>query len=393
VVAALTVCIAVRTSPGWPRRLATLGVAVALPLVALAGMSAWRHAEPHGPLCRAQSGVHVRIGFQPGATGYYHQLADVPASPIGHVFVAHMAAELHRGQRLSDVESNRVFTGVAWDWIQDEPGAATLLVLRKLRAAFSAFEPPANDSMVVLAAHAPVLRWLPATHGVLVVLAALGLLVLLWRPSRRRVALLLLAVLAATVVPLVVTFVTWRYRLPMLVPLLLLAGLAVAELVRGALAFARTGARPPARQLVAGGVLAVLVALANHGPVDEDTLRTIDEITAQNLARSEQVAPRLAELRQLDAQPDTPARARRRAMLLTELHRHGEAYVEARRALAGQPDDVQAAGIVLRLDAWLGRADEARAVLAALPVASRQAAGRVAGTTELRWLERFAWPR
>ena len=59
------------------------------------------------------AGVHVRIGFQRGATGTYHVLRRFPAFPLGHTFFARMAAEAKEGRPLTPEEADRAYLGEA----------------------------------------------------------------------------------------------------------------------------------------------------------------------------------------------------------------------------------------------------------------------------------------
>jgi hypothetical protein len=56
---------------------------------------------PFKSACLPLGGIHLRVGLQPGATGYYTPVPGVPAWPYGHAFEARMLAEMEEGRALT----------------------------------------------------------------------------------------------------------------------------------------------------------------------------------------------------------------------------------------------------------------------------------------------------
>jgi 4-amino-4-deoxy-L-arabinose transferase-like glycosyltransferase len=401
IIVAATVLLAVLVFQPGARRLRLITAASALVLVlgVLGGIQAWRHAQPE-PVCRAQTGVHVRVGFHHGAHGAYSRVESIPAYPYGHVFHAHMVAELAEGRRLDDAASNGWHVRQAWAWIRDHAGPATGMLLRKLRLVVSDFEAKGNDFFPDLVERVTLLRYLPVSFGVLLMLAMLGLLVLATRPPEgdaarwrpRRAGGVLALVLAACMLPALVTFVTWRYRLPMVVPMLLLAGVATAEVVARLgrwLGGQRVASR---RELGASLAVLALAGLATFWPAPADVVSEMRSVSARNLGDSVRAETDVLILASVESRPASVERLRKRAELLIGLTRYREAYQASADYIAAA-DPVSDANVVasyLRLSAWLGRSERLTTLLARLTPRTRQEVYQLVGPTELAWLRRFA---
>lgn len=175
-------------------------------------------------------GIHFYVGTQPGADGAYTPVPGVRDDVVGHVVDARARAEEAEGHPLSAA-------GVSWHWfrrglhaIRADPAAYLRLEARKLYLALDGAEEGSfGDDYADAVAASWVLRRLPlVTFGSVVPLGLLGLLVAL----RERRALLLAWFAIAYVLSLLVFFVTARYRLPLVVPMLVLAGGALDWLAR-----------------------------------------------------------------------------------------------------------------------------------------------------------------
>ena len=177
---------------------------------------------------------------------------------------------------------------------------------------------------------------------------------------------LLFVMLASTVAG----FVSWRYRLPNTVPLMVLAGYGVLHL--GDVARRVIDRKEPPRTVMIFACTSVLLplvvcaALAYH-PVPRDLKARFYDRAAQNDRASSEAEKMLAHLGALEAAPSGTAQAKaQRAYLLHRLHRHTESF----RLL----EELHAQGFYLPLTTqpfityllWLGDFDRAAGVVKTL---------------------------
>lgn len=207
-----------RTVSGAVRRVVVFLVGAALVLGPLAVRDHVAAARGRGT---SLWGIHFYIATHPGADGTYAPVGGVREDVIGHVVDARSLAEEREGRRLSPQE-------VSWHWfrrglatVRGDPLGYAALEFQKLRLALAGgedgtFGDDYGDSMDA----SWVLRLPLVSFGSVVPLALLGLALGL----RRRRAMLLVWFVGAYVASLLPFFITGRYRLPIVVPMLVLAG-------------------------------------------------------------------------------------------------------------------------------------------------------------------------
>lgn len=172
-------------------------------------------------------GIHFYIASHPGADGTYAPAEGVREDPIGHVVDARRIAEAAAGRALSPTEVSEYWLARGLAFAREEPWRFARLQARKLRLALAGFEEgsfgddfnDATDGSWVL--QLPLVRF-----GMLCPLALVGVAVTI---SRRR-GELLPAFLGMYAVSLFPFFVTGRYRLPIVVPMQLLAAVGLVWL-------------------------------------------------------------------------------------------------------------------------------------------------------------------
>jgi len=166
-------------------------------------------------------GIHFYVGSQPRGDGGYAQVVGVTDDVFGHVDDARAVAEASRGRPLTPGEVSRYWFGRGIDEITRDPAGYVRLLGRKVRRIVAPEEEnDFGDEWADYVARSAALR-AGIGFGTVAPLAVLGLVLAV----ARRSALLWSAALAgAYVVTLLVFFVTGRYRLPLVPPLLLLAG-------------------------------------------------------------------------------------------------------------------------------------------------------------------------
>lgn len=344
------------------------------------------------PLFLPVAGVHARVGFHSGANGAYHALEGIPDLPYGHAFVSRLRAEIETGRMLTPAEADRHHLARSWRFVRENRGEASTLVLRKLALLFNDYEVKGNQQLDRIRSEAPILDRLPLGFGSLLILAIWGVVAVV-EQGRRRALIPLLGIAAAVVAANVLTFVTWRYRIDLVVPMLVLAGPGALWLARGLIDLGRSG---PGRRRRIGGfgrrvlLPAVIAAVIAFRPVDPELDATASRGAQRNAELSRRAEVTKARLAEIECAGD-PARGETlRVRLLVRLHRHSEAFQRIEGMLAqGRFDPLLIARFLTYL-AWLDEPGRAAGLLSRL---ERQAPGvRAAALRRLdplvgAWLE------
>lgn len=243
-------------------------------------------------------------------------------------------AERAAGREMSLAEASRWESDRTWDRIRADPRWALGLVAKKAALLLNAREIDDNLGLSIFAQRSRVLRWLPAPWAWVVLAALVG--VVLAGPRRddagadARLLATFALVYAASLLPF---FVTARYRLPLLVPLAVLAGAGV-EGVRAAL---RRGAtRALVMPAVAVTVAAPLV-LRDPGLREEPALAW--NAVGAALVTEGRPADALALLdRAVAEDPRLAGAQQNRSLALLALGRADEALAAAEAATQLDPD-------------------------------------------------------
>lgn len=311
-----------------PALLLVLGLVLALAPAAVRN----RVAGGEWHVTTAQFGPNLFIGNHPGATGMYRPLVYGRGDARHERADAVRLAERAEGRALTPGEVSSYWTGRAAAFAAAEPGRwlaltarKALLLVNRVEVGDAEDQYTYADSSRLLALTSPVLHF-----GLLVPLAAAGLL-LGWRRPATRLLAALLAAYAATVVG---TYVMARYRHPLLPLLLLLAASAAVEVVR------------PAREgkwavVGAAAAVAALAAVAANWPLV--AVAEVRSATLYNLGRVLQDDPRsLAEaarfyLRAIELEPAHALAYGNLAVVLEQQGRRDEALAAVARAIELRP--------------------------------------------------------
>jgi 4-amino-4-deoxy-L-arabinose transferase-like glycosyltransferase len=262
---------------------AVLGCGLAL--LPFAALNVAAGGEPL--LTSAQAGRNLLVGNRRGADGSFTPFGRGSQDPEQEIrdMEAEAAAVLARetgepvaAETLSARRVSRILAGEAWREIRADPGAWARLLVRKGLLFWNHVEIPDTESLAVTRERVPVLRAAPVGFGLVAVLAVIGLALV--PAAERRAALGLVLVVLAILVSLLPFFVIDRYRLPALVPLLPLAGAAVAAAARW-----RAISR---RRLALAAVLGALAAAVVWAPLVPAASRRAHQAVARyNLAVGE----------------------------------------------------------------------------------------------------------
>lgn len=228
------------------------GLLVALAPVAIRnGVVAdqWFTVSSHG-------GLNLYIGNSPTATGFYQAVPGIRPSIAGQAHDAREVAGRALGRVVTDDEASAWFRNQALTWMRDHPGDALALLAKKFAFVFHA-------SYVALPYSYPFyvhetdawLRFLPVGPWLLMPIGLVGLGILARRKADAD-TLLWLSFVPLYAGAVALFFVADRYRLPLLVPMCVGAGIALDGCVSALRARAWTRLVAPG---VAGGVLFLLV--------------------------------------------------------------------------------------------------------------------------------------
>jgi tetratricopeptide (TPR) repeat protein len=309
-------------------------------------------------LIASHGGLNFYIGNNAEADGTYHSVPGITPNIAGQARDATRLAEQAAGRALSAGEVSRHFTRQACSWILAQPGAALSLFLRKLAYVFNEAELTLNYSYRYYSRdERTLLRFLAVGPWLLV---PLGLAGLLFGPPRRAPGFAVWAsFVPAYALSVAVFFVSGRYRLPLLVPLCVAAGLAV-ELIA-------TARRQPPRRLAAAGGCAALAAVVALRPfaLDEGRRGEREQMALWLLDQG-----RLSEARayvddgQLREARTALARAHEReGVSLAQQGRAEDAVRQLAEAIRLDPESASARLNLAVVHAQEGRVEQARALL------------------------------
>jgi len=343
--------------------------------------------DPKFPWYLPQKGIHLRIGNQASSTGGYRPYKQIARYPFGHVFQARLYAETVLGRRQSPWEADRLLTDEAVRFVQENPLQSLDIATRKILRFFNNFEQKGVDSLYQIKTYSKILAVNPLGLGILVSFSGLGVIRLILE-HRYRLLYLLSALLSSVLISNLMTFMTWRYRLLALVPLVLLAGLGASLLCEVVETVARERSIRPRSTLVAA-MLAALLACGwlTYRPEFEEVEANQVEVASRNETASLRAEARSAKLRQLESRVSSRRVELAKARLLFELHQFTQALdLYAKLAPCRSPaGEHMGCGSYSRLLIWLGDYERVIEILSTLR--SRDAKGYDSAVAELTKLE------
>lgn len=359
-VTAIAVYVMLRRRIPMPARLMLVVPMVALVLGSQVGFK-YREKLFNIPATRflPVSGVHMRIGFQRGAIGTYHVLQRFPALPLGHTFFSRMAAEARYGRQLTPAEANRSYIDEAKSFIKENPGETIRIILRKVGLFFNNFEPAGNHYLPHIQARASILRLPSMGYGGLVILGFWGCIAL-WRERQYALLFFLTGIIVAVLIPNLLGFVTWRYRLHATVPLVLLSAPGLVFIVHEVHDFFSRRPRNR-RKLITFAILCLTtgaVAFLSFRPVLVNASKLMTVTGEKNLQQSIMSEKFNAKLRDLEnMRPLSSRQGVRSSTLLHCVGRYTDSFRELKAITDRDPDEIGASRQFVVYLMWYGDYD------------------------------------
>ena len=307
-------------------------VAAALLVLAcalLVPMARRQVADDKYPWGLPQAGIHMRIGFHDKAYGGYQPYRDITPWPWGHVFQARLLAEVELERPLTPAEADRFFMQQSWAFVRDNPRAAAGLIWAKFLLFFNDYEAKGIHSLDHLKTASTLLALTPVGLGLLVTFAGVGIIRMV-ELRKYRLLWLFGGLLGAVLLANLLTFVSWRYRLHNVVPLMVFAAFGFEAVVAATTQLFESDGRW-GRQLLRFGLsvvlpLALCAWLAYHPALEGRRELAVRTGESDNKASEQAEEWR----RRLDAlQPGSAPEQElsiERALLLGQLHRHTESF-------------------------------------------------------------------
>ena len=193
-------------------------------------------------LVTSHGGLNFYIGNRAGADGTWKSLEGITPSVAGQARDAQRVASQALGRTVSASGASDYYYGLAWKWIGANPGAWMELMARKLALTINAVDVALNYSYTYFSRdEASLLSVLIIGPWLLIPLGIVGLVV--GGPREHRSSYLTWVLFAPVyAVSVAAFFVSSRYRLPLLVPMAIGSGAAVAWFWDRRAAATRSGA-------------------------------------------------------------------------------------------------------------------------------------------------------
>lgn len=324
---------------------------VASTVVLAAAVLAWnaRADDVRDGTFLPRAGVDFAIALST-EDGTYKPIRGLSGTLVGHTFESRFVAELALGRPLTPAAASAYHRDEGLRQAAEHPRAVLRGLVRKAALFVSSHEVTTElDPLWFVSLALPL--WGAPSFPVLLGLAAIGGIAT-WRsrkPGGTYVLVLggglLLAVFAANLAG----YVSWRYRLPAVVPASWLAAEGLRAIVDAGTRRARAFAIGCALTVVALGALPVPAAISHRA--SSRRVRTLKAAAAHSEAlRGLQFA----------------AAKKQRVLGLSRAGLHTQAF-RAWTALAPSERDVDTERVGVRYLAWLGAYDEAAALLRSLP--------------------------
>lgn len=216
-------------------------------------------------LLSSHGGLNFYIGNHEGADGFYQIVPGITPSIKGQQEDTRRVAERALGHAVTDAQASDYFVNLSVSWMAAHPGDALLLMVRKFGLVFHAQHIALPYSYPFYQYDVPTwLRFYVIGPWLLVPLGLVGLV--FFAPRRgRRDFLVWAAFVPCYAAAVALFFMSERYRLPLLVPLVVGAGGAIDALIQHVTSRQLRALAVPVVVAVVIGVLVNTRTSANDG--------------------------------------------------------------------------------------------------------------------------------
>lgn len=177
-------------------------------------------------LIGSNSGLHLYIGNHKGASGKFINIDGLRHTPKGHIFDAKRIAEEEAGHTLSASKVSAFWMNRAYEFVRDEPAEFLRLLGKKTLLVLSSYEIPGNDNYQYLKQRSSFLSYFPGIE----IMLTLGLCGLLLGLLEYRKLEILFIFFFTYSLALILTLVSWRYRMPLTLVLIPFAGYFIVQI-------------------------------------------------------------------------------------------------------------------------------------------------------------------
>ncbi len=209
------------------RRAASLAAGALLALSPVTVLSSLR-AGGFVPVS-AHGGIHLFIGNHDGADGRLSPVKGIEPTPAGFDVDARRLAESETGVKMTPAEVSRFWSRKAIAWMSAHPGRLIALAAKKFLLFWNDYEIPNNEDLYFLRRYSYPLAIPLPLFGLV---APFALFALVRWTVRGGSAVFPAALIAASLACAMLFFVTARYRLGALPPLIVLASAGVVAVTR-----------------------------------------------------------------------------------------------------------------------------------------------------------------
>ena len=178
-------------------------------------------------LTACTSGIHLFIGNHEGAWGGYNRIQQIRPNPAGHYYDAEKLAEDATGRDLKASEVSRFWKNQAISYIKKNPDDFLALCVKRIFLSLHPYEIDNNENFQYLKSISSCLSCF-LTFGMLMPIGIMGMILAL---PRYKDLFPLYLFFVCYLLGLSVSFVTWRYRIPLTLALFPFAGFGITRII------------------------------------------------------------------------------------------------------------------------------------------------------------------
>ncbi len=171
-------------------------------------------------------GIHFYIGNSSKSVGIYTHVKGIRASGFGHYFDGRKIAEKETGKKLKPSEVSKFWKKKAIEEIKENPSHFIKLIFRKILYTVNYFDVPNNINKNYIKKKTFIFKYFTISFGIFSLFGLVGFILSL----KEKEFLLIHIFFVVYFLTVVMFFVTDRYRLPLILPLILYSGYLIKHI-------------------------------------------------------------------------------------------------------------------------------------------------------------------